>query len=59
MKKITRFQLFERTELAQRTGAVPHLAPNSYGILQRLGIDPESFGANPVQGITNNYVAIE
>lgn len=43
--------LFERSELAQETGAALHLAPNCHGLLRRFGIYPESFGANPVQGM--------
>ncbi|CAI4214082.1 unnamed protein product [Parascedosporium putredinis] len=43
--------LFERTELAQETGAALHLAPNCHGLLRRFGIFPESFGANPVHGM--------
>ncbi|SPQ25596.1 acde7633-ccef-48d4-adfa-3a9f8766258e [Thermothielavioides terrestris] len=44
--------LFERSQLARETGAAIHLAPNCHGILRRLGVLPETFGANPVQGMT-------
>ncbi|KAL2135111.1 hypothetical protein VTI74DRAFT_9704 [Chaetomium olivicolor] len=44
--------LFERSRLAQETGAAIHLAPNCHGILRRLGVFPETFGANPVNGVT-------
>ncbi|KAJ4265119.1 hypothetical protein NW762_005365 [Fusarium torreyae] len=38
--------------LAREVGAAIHLAPNCHGILRRFGVLPESFGANPVNGIT-------
>ncbi|KAF4962159.1 hypothetical protein FSARC_9733 [Fusarium sarcochroum] len=44
--------LFERSQLAREVGAAIHLAPNCHGILRRFGVIPESFGANPVNGIT-------
>ncbi|KAF5006425.1 hypothetical protein FDECE_7185 [Fusarium decemcellulare] len=44
--------LFERSQLAKETGAAIHLAPNCHGILRRLGVFPETFGANPVNGVT-------
>ncbi|KAF4980023.1 hypothetical protein FZEAL_3885 [Fusarium zealandicum] len=44
--------LFERSQLAKETGAAIHLAPNCHGILRRLGVFPETFGANPVKGVT-------
>ncbi|KAH6649269.1 hypothetical protein F5144DRAFT_480371 [Chaetomium tenue] len=43
--------LFERSQLAQETGAAIHLAPNCHSILRRLGVFPEVFGANPVNGV--------
>ncbi|KAJ9144666.1 3-hydroxybenzoate 6-hydroxylase 1 [Pleurostoma richardsiae] len=43
--------IFEKSELAQETGAAIHLAPNCHGILRRLGVYPEKFGANPLNGI--------
>ncbi|KFA70907.1 hypothetical protein S40288_10148, partial [Stachybotrys chartarum IBT 40288] len=43
--------LFERSTTAQETAAAIHLAPNCYGLLRRFGIDPETFGANPVHSI--------
>ncbi|KAL1891090.1 hypothetical protein Sste5346_007916 [Sporothrix stenoceras] len=43
--------LFERSQLAQETGAAIHLAPNCHGLLKRFSIEPASFGANPLQGI--------
>lgn len=45
-------QLYERSTLAKEVGAAIHLAPNCHGILRRLGIFPESFGANPVHGVS-------
>jgi 2-polyprenyl-6-methoxyphenol hydroxylase-like FAD-dependent oxidoreductase len=44
--------LFERSQLAQETGAAIHLAPNCHSILRRFGVLPEVFGANPVNGVT-------
>ncbi|KAH6844537.1 hypothetical protein B0I37DRAFT_398203 [Chaetomium sp. MPI-CAGE-AT-0009] len=44
--------LFERSQLAQETGAAIHLAPNCHSILRRFGVFPEVFGANPVHGVT-------
>ncbi|KAM0440607.1 hypothetical protein ACHAQK_005579 [Fusarium lateritium] len=44
--------LFERSQLAREVGAAIHLAPNCHSILRKLGVYPESFGANPVEGIT-------
>lgn len=46
-----RVTLFERSQLAQETGAAIHLAPNCHGLLKRFGIQPASLGANPMQGI--------
>lgn len=52
-KKLTLHeQLYERSSLARETGAAIHLAPNCHGILRRLGIYPEEFGANPVCGVS-------
>ncbi|KAK9592166.1 hypothetical protein V6Z92_005195 [Aspergillus fumigatus] len=39
-------QIFEQSRLAVETGAALHLAPNANGILKRLGIDAQQFGAN-------------
>ncbi|KAM0233179.1 hypothetical protein ACHAPO_007256 [Fusarium lateritium] len=44
--------LFERSQLAREVGAAIHLAPNCHGILRKFGVYPETFGANPVEGIT-------
>jgi 2-polyprenyl-6-methoxyphenol hydroxylase-like FAD-dependent oxidoreductase len=44
--------LFERSQLAQETGAAIHLAPNCHSILRRFGVFPETFGANPVNGVS-------
>ncbi|KAF4462846.1 3-hydroxybenzoate 6-hydroxylase 1 [Fusarium albosuccineum] len=43
--------MFERSALAQETGAAMHLAPNCHGLLQRFDIFPETFGANKTNGI--------
>jgi 2-polyprenyl-6-methoxyphenol hydroxylase-like FAD-dependent oxidoreductase len=41
--------LLEQSRFANELGAAIHLAPNSNGILRRLGIYAETFGANPMQ----------
>lgn len=51
-------QLFERSQLAQETGAAIHLAPNCHGLLRRFGVYPESFGANPVEGVSERKQSI-
>ncbi|KAJ5722780.1 hypothetical protein N7488_000815 [Penicillium malachiteum] len=38
-------ELFERSRFANEIGAAIHLSPNANGVLQRLGIDAEKFGA--------------
>ncbi|KAI9149641.1 FAD-dependent monooxygenase OpS4 [Paramyrothecium foliicola] len=43
--------IFERSQLAQETAAAIHLAPNCHVILRNFGVFPETFGANPIQGI--------
>lgn len=45
-------ELFEQSALARETGAAVHLAPNSNGILRRLGIFAETFGANAMDRLT-------
>ncbi|KAL3462042.1 hypothetical protein BJX64DRAFT_277459 [Aspergillus heterothallicus] len=42
-------QIFEQSQLATETGAAIHLAPNANGLLRRLGIFAEEFGANPME----------
>ncbi|KAF5004026.1 hypothetical protein F66182_16073, partial [Fusarium sp. NRRL 66182] len=44
--------IFEQSQLATETGAAIHLAPNANGLLRRLGIYAENFGANPMQKLT-------
>jgi hypothetical protein len=44
-------QIFEQSRFATETGAALHLAPNANGILRRLGLFPEEFGANPTQRV--------
>ncbi|KAI5460930.1 hypothetical protein BGZ63DRAFT_357761 [Mariannaea sp. PMI_226] len=46
-----RVTVFERSDLHNETGAAIHIAPNAHGILRRLGVYPELFGANPVNGV--------
>ncbi|KAH7191521.1 hypothetical protein BKA60DRAFT_418614, partial [Fusarium oxysporum] len=43
--------VFERSALAQETGAAMHLAPNCHGLLQKYDIFPETFGANKNNGV--------
>jgi 2-polyprenyl-6-methoxyphenol hydroxylase-like FAD-dependent oxidoreductase len=51
-------QLFEQSRFATETGAALHLAPNANGILRRLGLFPEDFGANPTQRVICLYVSV-
>ncbi|KAM0346679.1 hypothetical protein ACHAPU_005392 [Fusarium lateritium] len=44
--------VFERSQLAREVGAAIHLAPNCHSTLRQFGVYPETFGANPVEGIT-------
>jgi len=41
-------QIFEQSRFACEVGAAVHLAPNANGILRRLGIYADEFGANPM-----------
>ena len=45
-------QIFEQSHLATETGAAIHLAPNANGLLRRLGIFAEEFGANPMERVS-------
>lgn len=45
-------QIFEQSQFASELGAAIHLAPNSNGILRRLGIFAEDFGANPMRWVS-------
>ncbi|KAH6684675.1 hypothetical protein B0J14DRAFT_573368 [Halenospora varia] len=45
-------QIFEQSAFSRETGAAIHLAPNTNGILRRLGIFAEEFGANPMEKMT-------
>lgn len=38
-------QVLEQSRFACELGAAVHLAPNSNGVLKRIGIDAEKFGA--------------
>lgn len=44
--------VYEKSRLAQETGAAIHLAPNCHGILKRLGLDPRQHGSVPFRGLT-------
>ena len=44
-------QIFEQSRLATETGAAIHLAPNANGLLRRLGIFAEQFGAIPMERV--------
>lgn len=50
-----RVQIFEQSRFATETGAALHLAPNANGILRRLGIVPEDFGANEALGVNFSF----
>lgn len=45
-------QIFEQSQFASELGAAVHLAPNSNGILKRLGIRAEDFGSNPMKVVS-------
>jgi succinate dehydrogenase/fumarate reductase flavoprotein subunit len=47
--------LLEQSRFAQELGAAVHLAPNSNGVLRRLGIKAEDFGANPELVVRATY----
>ncbi|QKX64611.1 uncharacterized protein TRUGW13939_11786 [Talaromyces rugulosus] len=44
--------VFEQSRLATEMGAAMHLAPNANGILRRLGLFAENFGANLMRRLT-------
>lgn len=44
-------QIYEQSLLATETGAAVHLAPNANGLLRRLGIFAEEFGANRMERV--------
>lgn len=44
-------QVFEQSALATETGAALHIPPNANGILRRLGIFADEFGANPMERV--------
>jgi hypothetical protein len=46
-----RMQVFEKSALAREAGAALHLAPNANGLLRRLGIYADEYGANPLLGV--------
>ncbi|TQB74994.1 hypothetical protein MPDQ_003790 [Monascus purpureus] len=52
-------QVFEQSALATETGAALHIPPNANGILRRLGIFADEFGANPMERITEYSAAGE
>lgn len=47
-------EIFEQSKMAQETGAAIHLAPNSNGLLRRMGLYAEDFGGVECVGFTNN-----
>jgi 2-polyprenyl-6-methoxyphenol hydroxylase-like FAD-dependent oxidoreductase len=47
-----RVTVLEQWDGANETGAAIHLAPNSNGILRRLGLRPDRFGANEMTRFT-------
>ena len=44
-------EVFEKSHLAEETGAAIHLAPNANGLLKRLGFRPEDHGAVECNGM--------
>ncbi|KAK2798504.1 hypothetical protein FQN51_007658 [Onygenales sp. PD_10] len=46
--------IFEQSRFANEIGAAIHLAPNCNGILRRLGIYAEDFGANTFDAVANH-----
>lgn len=51
-------QIYEQARLATETGAALHLAPNANGILRRLGLFAEEFGANATQRVITQSLLI-
>lgn len=47
-----RVTLLEQSRFANELGAAVHLAPNSNGILRRIGIFAEQHGANPMESVS-------
>ncbi|KAI1525011.1 FAD binding domain containing protein [Pyrenophora tritici-repentis] len=45
-------QILEQSAFAREAGAAIHLTPNANGVLRRLGIFAESFGANCMARLT-------
>lgn len=48
-------KLFERSASANEIGAAIHLTPNANSVLQRLGIDPEDFGAVETEQVSTVF----
>lgn len=46
-----RVTVLEQSRFANETGAAIHLAPNSNGLLRRLGIYAEELGANLMESV--------
>lgn len=44
-------EVFEQSRLAEETGAAIHLAPNANGLLRRLGLKAEDYGAVDCNGM--------
>lgn len=58
-----KWQLFEQSQFATELGAAVHVAPNANGVLRKIGIRPEEFGANPMLHVSveaeSGWFAIE
>ncbi|EMD91234.1 hypothetical protein COCC4DRAFT_45853 [Bipolaris maydis ATCC 48331] len=52
-------QIFEQSAFTHEAGAAIHLAPNANGILRRLGIFAEEFGANEMERLTEYTASAE
>ncbi|KAM0327037.1 hypothetical protein ACHAQA_006160 [Verticillium albo-atrum] len=48
-----RVTVLEQSRLVNEVGAAMHLAPNSYGLLRRIGVDPSKIGANLMEKASN------
>jgi NAD(P)-binding Rossmann-like domain len=53
---LTQDQIYEQSSFKTELGAAIHLAPNANGVLKRLGIDAEAFGANECEQVSRIHV---
>lgn len=50
--------IYEQSQFSKELGAAIHLAPNSNGVLKRLGVDAATFGANPLESVSTSKLII-